>query len=81
MKNSNENAFPYRSFSHSEYGTTEENNFGLTKREYFAIKCLQGLLNSNTHQSGIYTKQLASRASRFAIEYADDLLRQLEETQ
>jgi hypothetical protein len=73
MKNTEENAFPLiaNNFIH----------YGLTKREYFAIKCLQGLLNSNTHQSGIYTKQLASRASKFAIEYADELLRQLEETQ
>ena len=80
MKNSDENAFPYRSTSFSE---TEDNNYGLTKREYFAIKCLHGLLAANPkclHGNNI-DLPLAEAVSIHAVFYADQLLKKLEETQ
>ena len=51
---------------------------GLTKREYFAGLALQGLMSSFTEnaENGFYgTKAVVSTA----IEYADELLKQLEE--
>jgi hypothetical protein len=71
MKNSEEQAFPFRSVSHSEI---EDNNFGLTKREYFAIKCLHGILAGNIWS---WDRSLINDCHH-AIEHADELLRQLE---
>ena len=51
---------------------------GLTKREYFAGLAMQGLMSSFTEnaENGFYgTKEVVSTA----IEYADELLKQLEE--
>ena len=50
---------------------------GLTKREYFAGLAMQGLMSSFTEnaENGFYgTKEVVSTA----IEYADELLKQLE---
>ncbi len=52
-------------------------NLGLTKREYFAGLAMQGLMSSFTEnaENGFYgTKEVVSTA----IEYADELLKQLE---
>lgn len=74
MKNSEEQAFPFRSVSHSE---TEDNNYGLTKREYFAIKCLQGLIAYPGKLEGNSQKNI-DKMCQFAIELSDELLKQLE---
>ena len=54
-----------------------ETSLGLTKREYFAGLAMQGLMSSFTENAanGFYgTKEVVSTA----IEYADELLKQLE---
>ena len=50
---------------------------GLTKREYFAGLAMQGLLSSFTHNAanGFYGTEVVVST---AIEYADELLKQLE---
>ena len=70
MDNSQQPAFPYE--SKVAAGTQQDREFkGLTKREYFAIKCLQGLLSDPA--SGLKD----DRFIKVAICYADDLLKQL----
>ena len=51
---------------------------GLTKREYFAGLAMQGLLSSFMYnaENGFYGKDVVVST---AIEYADELLKQLEE--
>lgn len=44
--------------------------YGLTKREYFAIIALQGLLASNSDN-------FRKPAVEYAVEYADDLIKEL----
>ena len=44
--------------------------YGLTKREYFAIIALQGLLASNADN-------FRKPAVEYAVEYADDLIKEL----
>ena len=75
MKKADENAFPYRSTSYSE---TEANNYGLTKREYFAIQCAQGIL---AHPGGVSFAGDVREETAIAITaivVADELLKQLE---
>ena len=53
-------------------GCEEVSHFGLTKREYFAGLAMQGLL-SNSERIGT-----ADRYAEISIEFADELLKQLE---
>ena len=56
----------------------EKQYSGLTKREHFAGLAMQGLLSSFIHnaENGFYGKDVVVST---AIEYADELLKQLEE--
>lgn len=56
----------------------EKQYSGLTKREHFAGLAVQGLLSSFMHnaENGFYGKDVVVST---AIEYADELLKQLEE--
>lgn len=58
----------------------QNENIGLTKREYFAGLAMQGLL-SNSYSNG-FSQPLSEYDSKsiakFSIEYADELLKQLE---
>jgi hypothetical protein len=46
---------------------------GLTKREMFAVMAMQGILSSGSDAA-------AGNVTRWAVEYADELLKALEET-
>jgi hypothetical protein len=85
MKNSDMPAMP-QSFSMSEEdcGTTmthiEEaelsENIGLTKREYFAAKVMQGLL-AQSNGSAISSDKVLG--AKYCVDMADELLKALEE--
>lgn len=62
--NKDDPAFPCRDFINLQ---------GLTKREYFAIKCLQGIVNSES-----YAAKVPNYAARKAVRYADELIELLE---
>jgi hypothetical protein len=51
---------------------------GLTKREYFAGLAMQGMLSSRDWTQEPFNEGTASLTSKFAIEIADELLKQLE---
>ena len=72
MSKKNDPAFPVDIPDRvSEYSDIEfAMQGGLTKREYFAVRALQGLLS--TGQNKMYI-------SRMAVAYADDLIKALEE--
>lgn len=82
MSNKNESAFPTVDYN---VGTDNDGNVfvksveakgGLTKREYFAIKALQGLLaNSIPGNHHIPDTQVGN-----AVDYADRLLAELKRT-
>ena len=85
MKNADKPIYPTTSqkinkteFFEYNLPNKEKQYSGLTKREYFAGLALQGLMSSFTENAanGFYgTKEVVSTA----IEYADELLKQLEE--
>lgn len=70
MKNSKEPAFPFILHEGTEDQWTAT---GLTKREYFAIKTLQGFCSSDECFREWDKKETIVRA----ISYADELLKQL----
>jgi len=49
-------------------------NTGLTKLEYFSIKCLQGILSNNSSSIFVFK----SSNTEMAINYAKELIKQLE---
>jgi hypothetical protein len=49
--------------------------YGLTKREYFAAKAMQGVMSSSTHGVPENTK----RCAEIAVEWADELIKALEQ--
>ena len=66
--NKNEPVFPI-------IGEKVSTRYGLTKLEYFSIKCLQGILSKQFDEEGEDCKNTVSDA----IEYAKELLKQLED--
>lgn len=52
-------------------------NIGLTKREYFAVMALQGLINGYAY-AGETQFLNPEKTSQTAIRFADELLKQLE---
>ena len=68
------------SFNSTDYS---QGNFeGLTKREYFAGLAMQGLISSFTEKASNGSWGLEIKETIIvAIEYADELLKQLETTQ
>ena len=88
MKNGNNPAFPYASQDAFVRGGMAEAGIslaGLTKREMFAMAAMQGILaNEASIERGISAvlkgtaKGLASHVAGMSVEYADELLKQLE---
>lgn len=76
MKNSDMPAMPsqWKDFDSMGIEVTRESYHGLTKREYFAAKALQGLL-ANEGTNGVSCSDIAFSA----VSFADDLLKALEE--
>ena len=64
----NEPAFPV-----DKWGNQEENMFGLTKREYFAVMAMQGM-HASTPGS------VSEDISAFAVNSADALIKELQRT-
>lgn len=77
MENSKKSAYPLGVH-------TSNANAGLTKREYFAAMAMQGLL-ANPRLSDLQTmerfngKTVGESLAIISIEYADELLKQLEQ--
>lgn len=72
--NANEPAFSKAAFYHPDGGVDSPQS-GLTKREYFAAMAMQGYLASFGHAIP-NSKHIAEKS----VEYADAVLKQLEET-
>ena len=77
MKNADKPINPVLTQSPSLQNDT---SLGLTKREYFAVLAMQGLISSFTEKAsygGLGTEM--EETIKCAIEYADELLKQLED--
>ena len=57
----------------------QNENIGLTKREYFAGLAMQGLISSCDWNFTCFNKDLIEATSKNAIDLADELLKQLED--
>ena len=81
MKNSDKSAYPQdlpnTKVSPNEAYDMIDNAKGLTKREYFAAKAMQGLLSNNAIIDGTEKEWIAKES----IRQAEETLKQLEETQ
>ena len=75
MDNSNQPAFPLDPKQYNTLGLGDKLiPFGLTKREYFAAKAMQGVLSAGFNDmTGRHSDQVA----KIAIIQADELLKQL----
>ena len=75
-ENAEKSAFPI-----AENMDTQSMELGLTKREYFAAICLQGMLANpelyNIAASKLHVDKIAPFYCESAIEQADELLKQL----
>ncbi len=74
MKNGNQPINPH--LVHTNSGEVQEYSKGLTKREYFAIQALQGILSSRELQKACNEDRTPWHS--FAVEIADELLKELE---
>jgi hypothetical protein len=75
MENGKQSAFPLDGEVSNQCGNGT-NPTGLTKREYFAGLAMQGLLaNANEHITYLPDDEII----KSSIQYADELLKQLEE--
>lgn len=72
MKNSDKPAFPPTMDDPNYIEGHKGWCYGMTKREYFAIQCLNGMLSDPDRIGN------ESQLSKRAVEYADELLKQLE---
>ena len=81
MKSGDKSAFPTEMEVHTAFGSTKRAEIGLTKREHYAGLAMQGLL-ANSYSNG-FSQPLSEYDSKsiakFSIEYADEILKQLEE--
>lgn len=55
-----------------------DTSLGLTKREYFSVLAMQGLISSCDWNFTTFNKDLIEATSKNAIDLADELLKQLE---
>ena len=79
MKNADKSAFPTEMEVHTAFGSTKRTEIGLSKREYFAVLALQGLISSFTEKASYGGWGTEMEATiKCAIDYADELLKQLE---
>ncbi len=76
MTNSEESAFPVSASQNDNFpDVIQVHEYGLTKREYAAIKCLQGLLANNSGNAN--EENVAEHYAKSAIKFADELFTQL----
>ena len=79
MKNADKPTYPLEFKKEGSYNTEWWSN-GLTKREYFAGLSMQGLISSFTEKASYGGWGTEMEATiKCAIDYADELLKQLEE--
>lgn len=74
--NANQAAFP------TELKLSNSADKGLTKREYFAAKAMQGILSNQrliAILSGNNGMPVADETANYSLQYADELLKQLEQ--
>ncbi len=78
MKNADKPTYPLEFKKEGSYNTEGWSN-GLTKREYFAGLAMQGLISSFTEKAsyGGWGTEI-EETIKCAIDYADELLKQLE---
>ena len=78
MKNADKPTYPLEFKKEGSYNTEGWSN-GLTKREYFAGLAMQGLISSFTEKAsyGGWGTEMEATV-KCAIDYADELLKQLE---
>ena len=77
MENSEQSAFPLPELTNGNW-IEKINTTGLTKREYFAVKCLQGMMSSAFWSENFTEKEEdRKKAIDIAIKTADDFLKQL----
>ncbi len=78
MKNADKPTYPLEFKKEGSYNTEGWSN-GLTKREYFAGLAMQGLISSFTEKASYGGWGTEMEATiKCAIDYADELLKQLE---
>ena len=70
VENKDQSAFEMRMFDNTSGATLIE--YGLSKREYFAAKAMQGILSSRGLQEALNQDRIAWEDC--AVEYADRLL-------
>lgn len=79
MENKNQSAFAMCMVDGTSGATLIE--YGLSKREYFAGLAMQGLLSNSGHVqtfNGNSPHAVPSEIAKYSIQYADELLKQLE---
>lgn len=76
MKNSEKSAFGYGYANESSHQEVH----GLTKREYFAAMAMQGMLANEMEMAHLLASSVptSKAVAGMAIDYADELLKQLE---
>lgn len=80
QNNGNKLAYPVSETQHTGFSATHDKIYttvvdgGLTKREMFAMAAMQGLCGNSTPGSHHIPENLAKEA----VQYADELLKQLE---
>lgn len=84
MKNGDNQAFPLEANYTSGPEEVYEFHPGLTKREYFAAKAMQGIMASHTEMSAngassLYFAGMDDNIAMEAVSIADALLKALEE--
>lgn len=80
MENKDQPAFPL-SKEMCEASEVETYPYGLTKREYFAAKAMQGIISTNEMFPSMAAMIFEERAAKMAVRMADELLKALENEQ
>ena len=77
MKNENKPAF---AFVNQEGNSIEDRevHYGLTKREYFAAKAMQGMCANIKPKSPDELLEVPENIAEWSVSFADELLKQLE---
>lgn len=79
MENGKNPIYPISGSLIDKCGTVDYNPFGLTKREYFAAMAMQGMITNPTIlRPNIDNKEEHLEFSRVCLQYADSLLKQLD---
>jgi hypothetical protein len=78
----NDPAFPVDVYEYNSIGDKflQEAHIGLTKREYFAAKAMQALVTKSHGQDSIGGAKGVPLIAKYAVEFADALIKELEKT-